>query len=219
MPSGMELDLVDAMAVAVMCAQDRRMLVREPPPFERRAAGDLAERGEPILRERPALAPHRLDERPVLRIEVVAAKRRRLVEDGAGGIVSHPEGLVQNRAQPHMHASREQATPAPSILRRVGPQVRSVSKDAPGGSETPSRNVGRQEVPAFPGARCAGTAGRPARGSRGRPPGRAKRPRSPLSGACLVRSGQPRARARIMKLSKVYSATCHHRYCSPRKLR
>jgi hypothetical protein len=31
-----------------------------------------------------------------------------------------------------------------------------------------------------------------------------------------ARSDQPRVRERIMKLSKVYSATCHHRYWSER---
>jgi hypothetical protein len=30
------------------------------------------------------------------------------------------------------------------------------------------------------------------------------------------RGDQPRVRERIMKLSKVYSATCHHRYSSER---
>ena len=39
--------------------------------------------------------------------------------------------------------------------------------------------------------------------------------------ACYLRLGrnaldQPRVRERIMKLSKVYSATCHHRYWSER---
>jgi hypothetical protein len=32
----------------------------------------------------------------------------------------------------------------------------------------------------------------------------------------LVKGYQPRVRERIMKLSKVYSATCHHRYWSER---
>ena len=31
-----------------------------------------------------------------------------------------------------------------------------------------------------------------------------------------IRLNQPRVRERIMKLSKVYSATCHHRYSSDR---
>jgi hypothetical protein len=36
--------------------------------------------------------------------------------------------------------------------------------------------------------------------------------------ACYLRLAldQPRVRERIMKLSKVYSATCHHRYWSER---
>jgi hypothetical protein len=32
----------------------------------------------------------------------------------------------------------------------------------------------------------------------------------------LLKMYQPRVRERIMKLSKVYSATCHHRYWSER---
>jgi transposase-like protein len=32
----------------------------------------------------------------------------------------------------------------------------------------------------------------------------------------LLKVYQPRVRERIMKLSKVYSATCHHRYSSDR---
>jgi hypothetical protein len=33
---------------------------------------------------------------------------------------------------------------------------------------------------------------------------------------CCLKLNQPRVRERIMKLSKVYSATCHHRYSSDR---
>ncbi|SHG84393.1 hypothetical protein SAMN05443248_2832 [Bradyrhizobium erythrophlei] len=33
---------------------------------------------------------------------------------------------------------------------------------------------------------------------------------------CTLKEDQPRVRERIMKLSKVYSATCHHRYWSER---
>jgi hypothetical protein len=33
---------------------------------------------------------------------------------------------------------------------------------------------------------------------------------------CCLKPYQPRVRERIMKLSKVYSATCHHRYSSDR---
>ena len=34
--------------------------------------------------------------------------------------------------------------------------------------------------------------------------------------APILTQDQPRVRERIMKLSKVYSATCHHRYWSER---
>jgi hypothetical protein len=74
-----ELDLVDPVPVAVVRAQDGRVLVGEPPPLERLAAGELAERGRALLRPAAALAPQRLDERAVLLEEVVALERRRLV--------------------------------------------------------------------------------------------------------------------------------------------
>ena len=45
-PGGVELDLVDAVAVAVVRAQHRRVLVRLPAPLERLAAGDLADRAD-----------------------------------------------------------------------------------------------------------------------------------------------------------------------------
>jgi hypothetical protein len=40
--------------------------------------------------------------------------------------------------------------------------------------------------------------------------------RKPYSQALSRAAYQPRVRERIMKLSKVYSATCHHRYSSER---
>ena len=42
----------------------------------------------------------------------------------------------------------------------------------------------------------------------------AKSPASAETGLAIygLRDDQPRVRERIMKLSKVYSATCHHRY-------
>ena len=45
-------------------------------------------------------------------------------------------------------------------------------------------------------------------------PGLVKRPGFPVYDLRL--GDQPRVRERIMKLSKVYSATCHHRYWSER---
>ena len=46
----------------------------------------------------------------------------------------------------------------------------------------------------------------------------AKSPALAKAGLCVydVVLDQPRVRERIMKLSKVYSATCHHRYWSER---
>ena len=73
-PGGVELDLVDPVAVAVVGAQDGRVLVRLPAPLERLAARDLAERAGAVVGPAGALALERLDQRPVLLEEVVAAR-------------------------------------------------------------------------------------------------------------------------------------------------
>ena len=75
----MELELVDPLPVAIVRAEPRRMLVREPPPLERLAAEHASERGNAILERAAALAPQPLDERPILCEKVVADKRWRLV--------------------------------------------------------------------------------------------------------------------------------------------
>jgi hypothetical protein len=78
-PGRVELDLVDPLAVAVVRLQARRVLVREPAPFERLAAERCAERGDLVLPGAATLAAHRLDERSILLVEVVRRERRRLV--------------------------------------------------------------------------------------------------------------------------------------------
>src|ERR1700722_8556913 len=45
---------------------------------------------------------------------------------------------------------------------------------------------------------------------------KARPPRGDRASLRPTRRRQPRVRERIMKLSKVYSATCHHRYWSER---
>jgi hypothetical protein len=47
-------------------------------------------------------------------------------------------------------------------------------------------------------------------------PGPLRRPDFSVYDLRLSYGSQPRVRERIMKLSKVYSATCHHRYWSER---
>ena len=98
-PGGVELDLVDPVAEAVVGAQLRRVLVREPSPFERLAAEQLAEPAQRLVRPAGALARDRLDERPVLAVEVVALERRRLVPgargDGRHGVIVLRAGGVR----------------------------------------------------------------------------------------------------------------------------
>ncbi len=78
-PGGMELDLVDPLAEAVVRPQDRRVLVGEPSQLERLAAAEAAERRAALFRGAAALAPERLHQGLVLREQVVALERRRLV--------------------------------------------------------------------------------------------------------------------------------------------
>ena len=66
-PGRVELDLVDPLAVAVVRAEHRRMLVREPPPLERLPAQHASERGDARLERAAALTLESLGERPVLR--------------------------------------------------------------------------------------------------------------------------------------------------------
>ena len=79
-PGGVELDLVDPVAVAVVRAQDGRVLVRARAERERLPGAEQAPPlHQPLLRPAGALAPDALGERPVLRVEVDPGERRRLV--------------------------------------------------------------------------------------------------------------------------------------------
>jgi hypothetical protein len=55
------------------------VLVREPTELERLAAAESPELGAALLGGTAALAAERLDERPVLREQVVPGERRRLI--------------------------------------------------------------------------------------------------------------------------------------------
>ena len=92
-PGGVELDLVDPLAEAVMRAEDRRMLVREPPELERLAAAEPPERRALLVVGVPSFAPKRLDERPVLGEHVVALERRRLIR---GEVCARRHQIVLN---------------------------------------------------------------------------------------------------------------------------
>src|SRR5439155_11533702 len=78
-PGGVELDLVDALAEAVVRAQLRRVLVREPSPLERLPTELGAEREQRLLRPDGTLAPNRVEQRRVRRDDVVLLERRSLV--------------------------------------------------------------------------------------------------------------------------------------------
>ena len=74
-PGRMELDLVDALAVAVVGAQHRRVCVRQPAPFERLAAGERRGPPDAFLRPSRALAPEAVLERGIGRERVVVDER------------------------------------------------------------------------------------------------------------------------------------------------
>ena len=81
-PGGVELDLVDAVAVGT---QLRRVLVGEPPKLDRAlGTGERADLGDPLLGPVGAFAPHRLDQRAVGLEDVVVRQWGRLVGDLVG---------------------------------------------------------------------------------------------------------------------------------------
>ncbi len=80
-PGRVELDLVDAVAVAVERVQDGLVLVRQAAPLLLRLTADeAAERGGALAHPAGPLALGRLDEREVAREHVDALERRHLVE-------------------------------------------------------------------------------------------------------------------------------------------
>ena len=84
-PGRMELDLVDAVAEAVVGAQLRRVLVRLEAPADRlRRAGEGADLDRPGLGPLSALAAKRLDQHPVGAERVVTRERQALVDDLMG---------------------------------------------------------------------------------------------------------------------------------------
>ena len=78
-PRAMKLDLVDPMAVAVVRAQPRRVLVGLKAPADGVAAPRGADLAAALERPAAALARQRLDERDVVVEEVASFERRRLV--------------------------------------------------------------------------------------------------------------------------------------------
>src|SRR5439155_177737 len=81
MPGGVELDLVDAVAVAVVGAEDRRIGVRLHAPAERLAPRQLAEPPEALFRPGGTLPANALRQGAVGGEQVVAFERGRLVQD------------------------------------------------------------------------------------------------------------------------------------------
>jgi hypothetical protein len=81
----MELGDVDPVAVAVVGAELRRVLVRQPPELDHvLAAGNLADLRDPLGGPVRALALDRLDHDPVGLEDVVVDQRRGLVADLVG---------------------------------------------------------------------------------------------------------------------------------------
>jgi hypothetical protein len=94
-----ELDLVDAVAVAVVRAQDGRVLVCQAAPLDRFAPGDLTDRADLLLGPARALPVQGLDQRAVLREDVVGLQRGNLVQHLVGGTGAGVPGLGDGHAR------------------------------------------------------------------------------------------------------------------------
>ena len=119
-PGGVELDLVDAVAEAVVGAELRRVLVGQPAELDGRgAAGELAHGADPVDREVAALAGDRLDERAVGLEDVVVGERHRLVGDRVGGCASRARrtGLL-DRAHRHQLSQSDRSLGCPGTEER-----------------------------------------------------------------------------------------------------
>ena len=119
-PRGVELDLVDPVAVAVVGAQDRRVALGAPAVLGRLdAAGDPAGLAGPVDAPAAALALQRLAQRQVGLEQVDRLQRRGLVEDLAGGIGdvdrSHHAGAAVTSVR---SATRSVASWVPANSRR-----------------------------------------------------------------------------------------------------
>ena len=100
-PGGVELDLVDAVAVAVVGAQLGLVLVGLGAPADRLPrAADRAQLARFALGPLGALAPQRLDQRPVGVEGVVVLQRRGLVEDLVGARWRSTVAIVRLCARP-----------------------------------------------------------------------------------------------------------------------
>ena len=199
-PRRMELDLVDALAEAVVRAQLRRMLVREPPPLERRAgraAGrtpSTAPAAQPAPSRSSASASGRF-----AREQVVAGERRHLV-GAARREHRHPDTirLGANGQDPRVDVSIRHRTigtpgcPRPVSRRPRRPRVRSPGIAAPRSARA------RREGPDPAAPPRARRAGRPARvllgvaAVRPRAPRRARRAHRPRTGAARRPRLEPR---------------------------
>src|SRR5262245_11655332 len=118
-PGRMEIHLVCAIAVTVMCMQFRRVPIRLDAPSDRLcAAGKLSERTQLLLRPVRALPPDTLHQRGVLPKDVVPLQWRRLVEDRVCGMPGAAGLRRWHRAAPfaaHNCLCEHSSTP-----RRVG---------------------------------------------------------------------------------------------------
>ena len=90
-PGRVELDLVQAVAIAVVGAQDRLVLIGQHAPAQRLGARQPPECDRAIVRPGATLALERLDQRRVRREDVPVLQRRGLVED----LVGPPRGAAR----------------------------------------------------------------------------------------------------------------------------
>ena len=95
--AGWKVTASQAVAVAVVGVQDRRVLVGVEAPLHRLAGPERADRGRAVVRPPAALALEGFDQRRVVREEVAALQRRGLVADlvGGGGATASDGGVLR----------------------------------------------------------------------------------------------------------------------------
>ncbi len=128
-PGRVELDLVDAVAVAVVRAQARLVALGSLGVLDRLdAAGQLARVAQPVDSPAAALALERLAQRQVRVEDVVGRDRRRLVEHVVGGARGeHCREVCQG--------DQRSSPIAASIRRALRVQLNSAARSLPGGAE------------------------------------------------------------------------------------
>ena len=119
-PGGVELDLVAAVAEAVVGVQHRRVLVGLDAPAHRLAAPERAGGAQALARPAAALALEALPQRRVVLEEVAALQRRDLVEDLVGRVRRGEHQTVSSVTERRQKATRSATSASASTSSATG---------------------------------------------------------------------------------------------------